>query len=342
MTPAGTTMPAVTVTVAVLTFRRPETLAALLPVLVAQAAEVVGYGGARVLVVDNDPTGTGRTTVEDATRASAPGVHVTYVHEPTPGIAAGRNRALAESHGSEFLVFIDDDEVPHPGWLRHLLATQRDSGAAAVAGTVTSTFPAPLPTWIAAGGFFDRRRLPTGTPIDVAATNNLLLHLPRVRAARLRFDPAFGLSGGEDTLFTRQLAAAQGALVWCAEAVVTDVVPPERARPAWVLRRAFSSGNSVSRVDLRLAGGRRDRLLARGRGWAAGGARVLGGAARWLLGVLTADVRHRARGARSAARGAGMLAGTVGLVYQEYGAPPRRGGAGSPGRRRRRGGARAA
>ncbi|MCZ2817752.1 glycosyltransferase family 2 protein [Modestobacter sp. VKM Ac-2984] len=311
------------VTVAVLTFRRPETLAALLPELVEQAAEVAGGGGARVLVVDNDPAGSGRRIVEDAVWTGSPGVGVDYVHEPTPGIAAGRNRALAESDGSEFLVFIDDDELPHPGWLRHLLATQRDSGAAAVAGTVTSRFPAPLPTWIAAGGFFDRRRLPTGTPLDVAATNNLLLHLPRVRAAGLRFDPAFGLSGGEDTLFTRQLAAAGGALVWCAEAVVTDVVPVERARPEWVLRRAFSSGNSVTRVALVLARGRRGRLVARAQGWTAGGVRVLGGAARWALGVVTADVRHRARGARSAARGAGMLAGTVGHAYQEYGTPVR-------------------
>lgn len=316
---AGRTPPSLTI--AVLTFRRPETLAELLPELVEQAVEVAGDDGARVLVVDNDPAGSGRTTVEDATRALPPGVAVDYVHEPAPGIAAGRNRALAESDGSEFLVFIDDDELPHPGWLRHLLATQRDSGAAAVAGTVASRFPAPLPTWVAAGGFFDRRRLPTGTPIDVAATNNLLLHLPQVQAAGLRFDPAFGLSGGEDTLFTRQLAAAGGALVWCAEAVVTDVVPEERTRPEWVLRRAFSSGNSVTRVALVLAGSRRSRALARGRGWAAGGARVLAGSARWVLGVVLADVRHRARGARSAARGAGMLAGTVGHVYQEYGSP---------------------
>ncbi|WP_299953617.1 glycosyltransferase family 2 protein [uncultured Modestobacter sp.] len=303
------------VTVAVLTFRRPETLAALLPELVAQAADV--SCGARVLVVDNDPAGSGRRTVADARPSSE--VRVDYVHEPTPGIAAGRNRALAESADGDLLVFIDDDELPHPGWLAHLLATQAATGAAAVAGTVTSRFPAPLPPWIEAGGFFDRRRLPTGTPIEVAATNNLLLHLPQVQAAGVRFDPAFGLSGGEDTLFTRQLVAAGGRMVWCAEAVVTDVVPPERATRAWVLRRAFSSGNSVSRVALALAGSPLRRVVARAEGWSRGVGRVLAGAARWLLGVLTGDVRHRARGARSAARGAGMLAGTAGHVYQEYG-----------------------
>ncbi|MGY2064499.1 glycosyltransferase family 2 protein [Blastococcus sp. SYSU DS0619] len=310
-------------TVAVLTYRRPELLRALLPELLAQAADACPeWGPVRVLVVDNDPGATGRPVVAERSAGTAPAVSLVHVNEPTPGIAAGRNRALAEAADSELLVFIDDDELPSPGWLAHLLRTRERTGAAAVAGTVTSRFPGPLPEWIVAGGFFERRRLPTGTPIDVAATNNLALHLPQVRAAGLAFDARFGLTGGEDTLFTRQLAARGARLVWCAEAVVTDLVPLERATPRWVVRRAFSSGNSMTRVDLALATSLRARCAARLRGALRGGARVLGGGVRWVAGALVRDLTHRARGVRSLARGAGMVAGALGHGYQEYAGSP--------------------
>jgi hypothetical protein len=183
---------------------------------------------------------------------------------------------------------------------------------------VVSEFDGALDPWLAAGGFFLRRRLRTGSVTDVAATNNLLLDLGRVRDAGLRFDPAFGLSGGEDTLFSRQLAAAGGAMVWCDEALVTDRVPRDRMTRSWVLRRAFSSGNSRTRVELALAPSAAARARARLRGLLWSAPRLAGGLARWLLGVLSGSTVHRARGLRTAARGAGMLAGVAGHVYREY------------------------
>ncbi len=78
-----------------------------------------------------------------------------------------------------------------------------------------SEYAAEPDPWIKAGRFFDRRRLPSGTQIEVAATNNLLLDLRQVRAFGLRFDEALGLSGGSDTLFTRELHGRGGVLVWC-------------------------------------------------------------------------------------------------------------------------------
>ncbi|WP_116449778.1 glycosyltransferase family 2 protein [Blastococcus litoris] len=309
------------VTIGVLTFRRPDDLAAALPALLEQAAAAERPDRrVDVLVVDNDPAGSGRETA-----AAFDSPRLRYVVEPTPGIAAARNRALEEAADATFLVFVDDDERPHAGWLEHLLGTQERTGAAAVAGAVVSAFPGELDPWVAAGRFFDRRRLSTGTPIDVAATNNLLLDMAVVRAAGLRFDAAFGLSGGSDTLFTRQLTAGGALMVWCDEAVVTDEVPAVRVTPDWVLRRAYRSGNSASRVDVVLAAGAWQRARARTRALTRGLPRLLGGGLRWSLGVLTARPAHRARGLRTAARGAGMLTGAFGLVYQEY----RRGAAAS-------------
>lgn len=305
------------VTIGVLTFRRPDDLAALLPLLAEQAADVRGpERDVEVLVVDNDPDASARPAV-DAVASPL----LRYAVEPTPGIAAARNRVLDESAGSRVVVFIDDDERPHPGWLRALLETRERTGAVAVAGAVVSDFAVRPDAWVQAGAFFRRRRLVTGQRIDVAATNNLLLDVPAVRAAGIRFDAAFGLSGGSDTLFTRQLAATGGLLVWCDEAVVTDHVPASRVSRRWVLQRAFRSGNSASRVDLVLAAGPRDRTRARLRGLRRGLPRLGAGLTRWAAGQVVRSPRHQARGLRTAARGAGMVVGVAGVVYSEYRRP---------------------
>jgi GT2 family glycosyltransferase len=312
----------VTVTLGVVTFRRPDDLAALLPLLLehATAAEADPPAGTHVevdvVVVDNDPAGSARPVV---TSLGSP--RIRYAVESAPGIATARNRVLDEVAARDLLVFIDDDERPHAGWLRALLETHARHRATGVAGAVVSAFDAELDDWVRAGDFFRRRRLPTGTAIDVAATNNLLLDLAAVRRAGVRFDPDFGLSGGSDTLFTRQLAAAGGRLVWCDEAVVTDRVPAGRTSREWVLRRAYRSGNSAGRVELVLAATATRRAGARLRAARSGLPRLLGGAARWVLGQLTGSAPHQAHGLRTAARGAGMVSAAVGVVYQEYRRP---------------------
>lgn len=303
------------IVIAVLTYRRPDDLAVALPELISQARS--SSVPATILVVDNDPGAGARPLVD---RQDPQLVH--YVHEPEPGIAAARSRALAESRASPLLVFIDDDELPSPGWLNHLLEVQRTTGAAAVVGPVISEYAHTPPPWVIAGEFFTRRRMPTGTIVTVAATNNLLLDLRQIRRMGLDFDRRFGLLGGEDTLFTRLLAQQGGKMVWCDEAIVTDRVPAQRLTRSWVLRRAFSSGNSWSRVGLELvagsSGGPTPRLRARLRLLAAGLVRMAGGAVRGIQGVTTRSVAHRAKGLRTIARGAGMMSGAVGYVYREY------------------------
>jgi glycosyltransferase involved in cell wall biosynthesis len=297
--------------VAVLTYRRPYDLTEVLPLLAAQAASC--RARADVLVVDNDPDAGAADVVQ---AAGAPGVR--YVHEPEPGIAAARNRALAESAHADLLVFVDDDERPTGDWLDRLLATYERTGAAGVVGPVVSEFVGTPHPWVAAGRFFDRRRLPTGTPVDVAATNNLLLDLHQVRAASATFDPRYGLSGGSDSLFTLSLTRSGRRLVWCDEAVVVDRVPAERSTPRWVLARAFRTGNGWSRVSLELTTSPLAGVATRVRLAGAGAVRLAGGSARWVAGALLRRIDLRARGARTAARGAGLVAGAIGFVYAEY------------------------
>lgn len=306
----------VLVTIAVPTYRRPAHLAELLPALVRQGDAITAAGAFAVetLVIDNDPNGSARAVLRSFPRAS-----VRYALEPIAGISAARNRAIDASPSSRLLAFIDDDERPHDGWLHHLLTVwQQADEPVAVSGRVIAEYESDLDPWIDAGQFFVRRRLPTGTLLDVAAAGNLLLDLRAIRALNLHFAEDLGLSGGEDTLFTREIAAAGGRMVWCDESAVVDRVPAERMTRRWVLARAWSHGNSTSLVALRLAGTNDQRVLARIRGVTGGAARVVGGSLRCVRGGINGSLRDRARGRRAVYRGAGMMYGAFGFVYHEY------------------------
>ena len=311
--------PDLTLTVAILTFRRPAELAECLSRV---ADHVLTTRGAlrnhslrpTILVVDNDPEGSARHVVE-ATAVHS-GFTLSYVIEPTPGIAAARNRAVLESDRSDLLVFIDDDERPTESWLLPLITTWQQTGAAAVMGRVVSVFDSPLSPWVEAGQFFRRRRMPTGTEIEVGAAGNLLLDLLQVHRLGVRFDTRLGLGAGEDSLFTMQLVRSGGRMVWCDESVATDHVPSDRMTRRWVLDRARSHGNTETVVELML--GTMPPVQTRVRAAARGGLRVAGGFTRYGLGLLTGSNRHQARGLRTAYRGLGIAAGAAGVVVQEY------------------------
>jgi glycosyltransferase involved in cell wall biosynthesis len=305
----------VRVTVAIPTFRRNQHLAELVPLLLAQCRDLSSSGVyvAEVLVVDNDPGGGARDLVR-----SWAGEGVRYVHEATPGLSAARNRALSESPKARLLAFMDDDGRPDDGWLSELVRTWAVDRPAAVAGRVVERFEVEPDPWIVAGRFFRRRSMLTHTSVEAAPAGNLLLDLDAVRRLGLRFDPRFGFSGGEDTLFTRSLTSAGERIVWCDESRVVDLVPRERMTRRWVLTRAFSHGSSWSQVEQALRSTPSAQWAARVRAGAAGAVRVVGGLGVAALGLLTRSPRRQARGLRAAMRGAGMVYGAVGGVVEEY------------------------
>lgn len=195
------------VTLAIVTFQRPDQLARLLPHVLTQAAGMQGRQ-VGVLIVDNDPQRSARDLVASANSGD---VEIRYVHEAVPGIAAARNRALDEAR-TDLLVFIDDDEEPSPQWLDRLVHTHATSDAAAVAGPVLPLYPQPPAEWIAAGPFQRSPEFEDGTLIGHAATGNLLVDLDQIRRIGARM-PAIGTRGGEDVIFTDLIVRGGGYLV---------------------------------------------------------------------------------------------------------------------------------
>ena len=332
-----------------LTYRRNDYLAQVIPELLAQADDVCdAQTTVSVLIVDNDPQAGARAVVE-AARAALGGEQpeaaeasgaadsdavamsrLVYVHEPEPGIVAGRNRALSQAHGSDALIFIDDDEIPSQGWLKALVSTWRAQGCAAVTGPTPPTFEVDPSAWVVASGAFDSWEAADGAQVRSADTGNLLLDLAVVEDLGLRFDPRYGLTGGEDSLFTRQLTRAGGVIRFAAGAVVTKRVPAARARRTWVLERSLRSGSSWARVRIDTAApdggasGRLARLRLR-LGYGAKGLAKAGiDGARAGVARIRGDVPAQARYEVSSRGGLGMLVGALGVHVREYGRPRRR------------------
>jgi cellulose synthase/poly-beta-1,6-N-acetylglucosamine synthase-like glycosyltransferase len=302
------------VLVAVLTFRRTQLLPDLLAALVHQARTI--SPSATVLVVDNDPDGSARESVQGW---AAEGVR--YAHEPRPGISAARNRALTEAADADALVFIDDDELPSPEWLRSLVSAWQRWGCAAVTGPVVARFSGPVDAWVAGSGVFEPFRASTGDLLRGAGAGNLLLDMTVVRALGLSFDERTGLTGGEDTMFTRSLLRAGRTIRWAEDALATETVPAERTTRAWVLRRVFRSASSWCRAELTLETTALGRWRRRAALTLRAGVRVAQATVALLWAGVRGDVARNARATCALAAQAGVLAGLFGYVRTEYSRP---------------------
>ena len=297
------------VVIGVVTYRRPHCLERLLPILIRQCAE----RGAEILIVDNDPLGSA-----EAVTGRWRDHRIRYVREDRPGLATVRNRALDEARHADLLIFIDDDVVPSPGWLRHLVDCWEKWPCAAVTGPVRWVLPDGADPWLHASGAFDRQRRGTGAEQLGAATNNLLLDMGAIKRLGLRFDERFGLSGGEDTMFSHELIHRGGVIRWCDEAEVAEIVPEARSNRRWALRRAFRAGTTWSRIAILLAGSSRRRGARRIELICRGVVRALVGGAAFIAGSVTRDMRRRASGISNTASGSGIVAGAFGYTFLEY------------------------
>lgn len=299
---------------AVLTFRRNELLGQALPLLADQVREAAaaGYRGA-LLVVDNDPDAGARELVE----GSDLGVEVSYVHEPRPGLAAARNRVLAQAAEVRLLACIDDDEQPGEGWLASLLQTWRESRAQAVTGPVRSEPEGEVDPWTEGTALFARPSHPTGSERPGLATNNLLLDLDFVREHGLRFDDRFGLTGGEDSRFGQALRTAGGRIVWCDEAEVSETVPTARLERRWINDRLVRFGESWVRVrGIDLKG--KEALMFRGTALVKGVMKTVEGQAKVVRARRENDPRTEGHWAGERAGGIGLVRGALGINRQEY------------------------
>jgi glycosyltransferase involved in cell wall biosynthesis len=257
------------VAVCACTFRRPQGLAALLQGVARQQFEMVPKPDLHVVIADNEGSAEARHICESFQAET--GIPLTYVQEPERGISYARNACLDSiPEACDFFAFIDDDEVPEPDWLERLIEAQAATNADVVQGPVIPLYEPGAPRWLVDGEFlgFPRRNW-RGTKLQLqdlqelneAYTNNVLVRRASVVAAGTRFDPAFALTGGGDTLFFRTLKAAGARIVFAARARVTETVPAKRATLWYRLELEYRIGNN--RLPSRDTEGKKRKLHRR-------------------------------------------------------------------------------
>jgi succinoglycan biosynthesis protein ExoM len=234
-----------TIAVCIATFRRPDRLDALLDDLIRQNRPPDS-----VVVVDNDAAGSARAVVQAWQHRGAP-FPLRYEIQPVRNISLTRNRTVALA-GADWLAFVDDDERAPPEWLERLMGAADRWQADGVLGPVLPVLPPNAPAWIQIGHFYDWVRMDTGrvVPRNRLRFGNALLRARRVNELHVPFDPAYGLTGGEDGDLLARLAQRGARIVWCDEAVVHEPIETARLSLRWLVLRSLRGGQDYARHTL--------------------------------------------------------------------------------------------
>ncbi|BBB67201.1 hypothetical protein UNDYM_2948 [Undibacterium sp. YM2] len=244
--------------ICICTYKRPELLRRLLQAILTQTLRDVAI---EVVVVDNDVNKSAAAVLAEMATVFAGSLKA--LNLANSNISLARNAAIAAASG-QWIVMIDDDEVPVPDWLEQLLKVQKVEHADVVFAPVLPEYSESTPAWIREGGYFDRRRMPTGTKIDHkdARSGNVLVRrsiLQDIAASQKDgigpFDPAFGTTGGEDTMLFRRLDKLGAVMVWCDEAPADEFIPADRATAKWLLQRSYRTGQLFIRTELAMLEG---------------------------------------------------------------------------------------
>jgi glycosyltransferase involved in cell wall biosynthesis len=231
--------------------------AANLPDCIAHLADQRDTDGIdwEVLVVDNNSSDDTAATVERLARGGPPDLR--YAFEPRQGLSNARNCGIRHSRGGH-VVFIDDDILVTPAWLRSYADIFAAHDCDAAGGPIRVLSPRPLPRWIGPEmmGFLGEldygerpcaldgvERYPFG--------GNMGFHrraLERVGD----FDPRLGRSGsggsadelfkGEETAYFRTLAEAGGKIWYAPQAAVTHRILPYQLQRRFFLTIHFNEG----------------------------------------------------------------------------------------------------
>lgn len=232
------------------TYNRSDRLEALVAAMRAQQCTEPF----EILVINNNSSDDTLAVLERL--AARPGAPLRYVTESTQGIVPARNRALAEAMNSDILVFMDDDELPHPGLVEAARHAIREEGADCAGGRVEVSFaPGQRPSWLGnelLGFLAEVNHGPDAfwivddtTPVWTA---NVAYDMKIFRDdPALRFDKRFDrvgnvIGGGSDAIMFRALLERKLKLRYRPDMEVDHFVETWRLKRSYFLRLHYRGG----------------------------------------------------------------------------------------------------
>lgn len=258
-----------TVTAAICTHNGATRLPAVLRALAQQVEPGEPW---EVVVVDNGSTD---TTTEVAQQAWTGTVPLTVAYEPSLGVGNARKRAFSVASG-EIIVFIDDDNIVDPNYLRSARDLLRDNDRVGVVGghgTAVSADGSALPAWFHQFGRWFATA-PQGPGLGQApegwvygagfAVRRSAVDLQKLTLAGRQ---GTGLTGSDDVELCIAVREAGWEIWYSPDMTFDHLMDPKRLNWSYLVRLAVSNGRSYPDFDLAAGTSRSQtkRVLAAGR-----------------------------------------------------------------------------
>jgi len=237
-----------TCSICIATYKRKQLLRNLLKSIYAQ--NLPQNITLQIVVVDNDIEKSAEEIIQEF--RSDDKIRLEYHSQPKKNISLTRNVSVKNAQG-EYLLFIDDDETADVNWINEHLKAIKTFEADGVFGRVVPEFPENTPNWIKAGDFFNKKSPPTGELATSVATSNCIVKANLLKNEPGPFSPEYGLTGGEDTHLFYKLRKGGAKLISSREAIVREIIPPDRTRVKWLIKKSYQTGNASTRRMIEFA-----------------------------------------------------------------------------------------
>lgn len=201
--------------------------------------------GVELDVVIADDSRDGKAAAIVAGRTS-PILPVTVLAVGAGNVSLARNACLDAATG-DILAFVDDDEWVARDWLEKMLDAWSELGADCLFGPVLPQYPDTTPAWVKAADPLYTDWGPRGRVVTVGRCGNTLVRRSLIESPVVRFDPALGRVGGEDTDFFNRLARRGARMLVTDDALVYEDAPPHRLTVRHFRERAVRKGQIYAR-----------------------------------------------------------------------------------------------
>jgi glycosyltransferase involved in cell wall biosynthesis len=206
------------------------------------------------MVVDNHPDGRARAVCERL--SSLLPVGLDFFEERQRGASFARNRAVREAlnRNADFVAFLDDDDLPQPDWLLHLVKKQQQTQADIVGSVFPPAINPDWPNWLKKSPLFDepKRKVRTkyGVPSNFGIGSTLLRReiIERLQSQGPVFTSDFGMIGCEDADFFARAKKCGATFSLAEKAIVNRSYEEQRLTRMGLLRDAFRIGNCIRQL----------------------------------------------------------------------------------------------
>lgn len=174
-------------------------------------------------------------------------LHINYYLEKNQGICFARNRAVNESRSSDYILFVDDDQIIKENLFEELIRCQEEFNADIVYGSNPPVFNKEVNPWIEK--FHTPNFADYGAQLKCAPTNCLFIKTNCFLFNEEPFDLRLNQLGGEDILLTTQLTNEGRKLISNPMAIAYEIIPEERIGLNYIIKRSFRNGNTSATIN---------------------------------------------------------------------------------------------